>query len=295
MDAAAEHGGADGDAAAAAATVAAMGAYGGAVRAAESAAEEILLLWALRQPTAHRHNAFVRHSAQTLTLDACGRHLSILQSPSAMSAPGVTGAVMWDSGVVLGKFLEHAVDSGRLLLRGRRAVELGAGCGLVGCIAALLGADVVLTDLPDRLKLLKKNVELNVEGHSRGSATVSELTWGDDPDPELMEPPPEFVLGSDVIYSEEAVEDLLTTLKQLSGTHTTIFLAGELRNDVVLECFLDAAMEDFLVGCIDQTEWHPDYRSNRVALFVLVLKNREKQIELPFGGSAQKRTSVQVS
>lgn len=71
-------------------------------------------------------------------------------------------------------------------------VVLSASSCPLRCIAALLGADVVLTDLPDRLKLLKKNVELNVEGHSRGSATVSELTWGDDPDPELMEPPPEF-------------------------------------------------------------------------------------------------------
>ncbi|KAL2576965.1 hypothetical protein AAZV13_16G104700 [Glycine max] len=46
---------------------------------------------------------------------------------------GVTGAVMWDSGVVLGKFLEHAVDSGMLvLLQGKKIVELGSGCGLVG-------------------------------------------------------------------------------------------------------------------------------------------------------------------
>lgn len=48
------------------------------------------------------------------------------------STPGVTGAVMWDSGVVLGKFLEHAVDSGLLLLQGKKVVELGSGCGLVG-------------------------------------------------------------------------------------------------------------------------------------------------------------------
>lgn len=38
------------------------------------------------------------------------------------------------------------------------------------------------------------------------------------------------VLGSDVIYNEEAVDDLLVTLSQLSGKHTTILLAGELRN-----------------------------------------------------------------
>lgn len=38
------------------------------------------------------------------------------------------------------------------------------------------------------------------------------------------------VLGSDVVYSEGAVADLLTTLNQLSGPETTVFLAGELRN-----------------------------------------------------------------
>lgn len=52
---------------------------------------------------------------------------------------------------------------------------------------------MVLTDLPDRLKLLRKNVELNVGGaHIRCSARVTELVWGDDPEPELLQPPPEF-------------------------------------------------------------------------------------------------------
>jgi len=39
---------------------------------------------------------------------------------------------MWDSGIVLGKFLEHSVDSGMLALQGNKIVELGSGCGLVG-------------------------------------------------------------------------------------------------------------------------------------------------------------------
>nr|AGT16888.1 methyltransferase-like protein [Saccharum hybrid cultivar R570] len=251
-----------------------MGAYGCAVRPVESAAGETMLLWGLGQPEAHRNNALVRQAAHAFELDACGRHLSLLQSPSSMSTPGVTGAVVWDSGVVLAKFLEHAVDSQRLLLRGARAVDLGSGCGLVGCAAALLGAHVVLTDLPDRLKLLRKNVALNVDDpHVPGSARVMELVWGDDPHHELLkEPLPDFVLGSDVIYNEEAVDDLLATLNQLSGKHTTILLAGELRNDAVLECFLEAAMEDFLIACIEQDQWHPEFRSNRVALFILVKK-----------------------
>lgn len=61
------------------------------------------------------------------------------------------------------------------------------------CIAALLGGHVVLTDLPDRLRLLKKNIDANLRhGNVRGSAQVMELQWGDDPDLELIEPPPDF-------------------------------------------------------------------------------------------------------
>ncbi|KAK3128140.1 hypothetical protein QOZ80_6BG0457500 [Eleusine coracana subsp. coracana] len=248
-----------------------IGAYGGAVRPVESASGEMMLLWGLGQPESHRNNALVRQAAHSFDIDACGRRLSLLQSPSSMATPGVTGAVVWDSGVVLAKFLEHAVDSRQLLLRGTRAVDLGSGCGLVGCVAALLGAHVVLTDLHDRLKLLRKNVHLNVDDpHVAGSAQVTDLVWGDDPHQQLLLP--DFVLGSDVIYNEEAVDDLLLTLKQLSGQHTTILLAGELRNDAVLECFLEAAMDDFIVGCIDKDQWHPDFRSNRVALFILAKK-----------------------
>ncbi|KAM5570214.1 hypothetical protein ABKV19_011075 [Rosa sericea] len=261
-----------------------MGSYGGMVRqlraakgeedeeeeeedscAATAAEEEIMLLWGIQQPTLSKPNAFVAQSSLQLKLDSCGQSLSIFQSPSSLSTPGVTGAVMWDSGVVLGKFLEHAVDSELLLLQGKKVVELGSGCGLVGCIAALLGSQVVLTDLPDRLRLLKKNIDANLRhGDVRGSAKVMELQWGDDPDLELIEPPPDFVLGSDVIYSEGAVLDLLSTLRQLCGSETTVFLAGELRN----EC----AMEDFIIGRLEQSQWHPDFCSSRVVLYVLVKK-----------------------
>lgn len=255
-----------------------MGSYGSAVRLIDDASAEILVLWSTNQPAMRKHNSFVRQSSHSLSLSTCGQLLSILQSPSSMGTPGVTGAVMWDSGVVLSKFIEHAVDSKRLILKGKKVVELGSGCGLVGCVAAILGASVILTDLHDRLKLLKKNVDANVgdQGNARGTARVMELTWGDDLDPVFVNPLPDFVIGSDVIYNEDAVRDLLQTLLLLSGTHTTIFLAGELRNDAVLECFLEAAMEVFQIGYIDPAQWHPEYRSQRVVLFVLAKKLGQK-------------------
>ncbi|KAL1356243.1 hypothetical protein AAHE18_05G170100 [Arachis hypogaea] len=226
------------------ATMAKLGSYGGEVRLVvdgeESAAEEIMLLWGIQQPTLSKPNSFVSQSSLKLSIDSCGHSLSILQSPSSL---------------------------------GKKIVELGSGCGLVGCIAALLGGEVILTDLPDRLRLLRKNIETNMKQFClRGSVTATELIWGDDADLELVKPMPDYVLGSDVVYSEGAVEDLLETLGQLCGPNTTIFLAGELRNDAILEYFLEAAMNNFRIGRVDQNLWHPDYCSNRVVLYVLVKK-----------------------
>ncbi|KAF7046906.1 hypothetical protein CFC21_055896 [Triticum aestivum] len=258
-----------------------MGLYGGPARRVESGASETMLQWALLQPASHRPNAFARQGLLTFPMDACGRRISLHQQPSSFrGASGVTGAVVWDSAVVLAKFLEHAADAGLLSVRGARAVDLGAGCGLVSAVAALLGARVLATDLPDRVRLLRKNLEENVG--DGGSAAVAELVWGDgyELDPELLlwlEPePPELVLGSDVVYSEEAVGDLLATLCRIAGPRTTVLLAGELRNDVVVECFLDAAMAEFEVGCVEQEQWHPDFRTNRVAIFILI-KKKEKE------------------
>lgn len=55
-----------------------------------------------------------------------------------------------------------------------------------------MGAQVILTDLPDRLRLLKKNVEANLYGDVKGSATVTELTWGDELEPFLCDPLPDY-------------------------------------------------------------------------------------------------------
>ncbi len=37
-------------------------------------------------------------------------------------------------------------------------------------------------------------------------------------------------MASDVVYNEDVVPELLKTLQGLTGLHTTVLLAGELRN-----------------------------------------------------------------
>ncbi|MCO5563257.1 hypothetical protein L7F22_016894 [Adiantum nelumboides] len=245
------------------------------LRAVVDASEDILLLWALGRPHLTSPNCFVCQAAQSLRFDSCGHTLTMWQAPSAFNKPGVTGAVMWDSAVVLGKFLEHCHDIQVFNMRRKSCVELGAGCGFVGCVAALLGAEVTLTDLPGRMRQLQKNViENTMHVGSQLSARVEELTWGEELDKKLTSPPPDF----NVVYSEEVVDELLRTLIALCGSLSTVILAAELRNDAVLEYFLELCLKDFLVWRVPQSQWHPDFRSQRVAIYIMTKPQSQRSV-----------------
>uniref|UniRef100_A0A8C4JE16 Valosin containing protein lysine methyltransferase n=1 Tax=Dromaius novaehollandiae TaxID=8790 RepID=A0A8C4JE16_DRONO len=73
-------------------------------------------------------------------------------------AAGGVGCVVWDAALVLAKFLESG--AGPPLAR-RAVLELGAGTGAVGIMAATLGANVTVTDLEELQELLEVNIENN--------------------------------------------------------------------------------------------------------------------------------------
>jgi predicted nicotinamide N-methyase len=61
---------------------------------------------------------------------------------------------------VLAKYLEHHYPRDHWV--GKRVLEVGAGCGLVGLALGLQGADAVLTDRAEVIPTLKENVQKNI-------------------------------------------------------------------------------------------------------------------------------------
>eukprot|EP00243_Klebsormidium_subtile_P000286 TRINITY_DN10499_c0_g1_i2.p1 TRINITY_DN10499_c0_g1~~TRINITY_DN10499_c0_g1_i2.p1 ORF type:complete len:258 (-),score=32.23 TRINITY_DN10499_c0_g1_i2:190-963(-) len=240
--------------------------------AVHDASEEVMLLWSFRDPSRAKHYAFVNQKSRHLDAEVCGRNLRLMQSQMQST---VTGSVVWDSALVLAKFLEHGADQGWFDVRGKTCAELGAGCGLVGLTVAFLGAArVILTDMPDRLRLLQQNVEDNYVA-PKGSPTVLEvveLLWGTEPPAALQDPPPDWIVASDVVYDDETFADLLKTLKELSTSRTSIVIAVELRIDSVIESFLEAALSHFSITRVADESLHPEYKSQRVVVYFLQMK-----------------------
>ena len=60
-------------------------------------------------------------------------------------------------------------------VKNQRVLELGAGCGLVGIASGILGAkEVVMTDLPYALPLMRENVARNESAWRKGVGNVED-------------------------------------------------------------------------------------------------------------------------
>ncbi|KAM9252273.1 EEF1A lysine methyltransferase 3 [Cariama cristata] len=151
----------------------------------------------------------------------CGRVLRIAQHHGPRLG---LAASVWEAALSLCRYLEEE----RFDFQGRTVIELGAGTGIVGILAAFLGGDVTITDQPAALEQIRENVRLNFPA---GSATtqprVRALVWGRDEGSFQQEYG--VVLGSDIVYHPPSFSPLLGTLRHLCGPRSIALLSAKMR------------------------------------------------------------------
>ena len=174
-------------------------------------------------------------------LEVAGISLAVKQLMQGELTGLGTGATVWPAAHVLAKYLERRCG-GRGGLAGCRVIDLGAGTGAVGLAAALLGAEVVLTDQAQLAFLMEENAgrmlaaaaaadASNVKaavakGASKssppppGPVTVATYDWGG-PDGHLGALPFDLVIVSDCVlpklYPIKPLVDALVELTRPRG------------------------------------------------------------------------------
>ncbi|XP_075699442.1 protein N-lysine methyltransferase METTL21D isoform X2 [Rhinoderma darwinii] len=186
---------------------------------------------------------------------------------------GDVGCVVWDAAIVLSKFLERRQCAEPGLYAGRSVVELGSGTGIVGIMAATLGADVTVTDLEDLQDLMKKNIDSN-STLITGSCQAKVLKWGED----ALEfsPSPDYVLMADCIYYEESLKPLLRTLRTLASSETCILCCYEERttgkNPEIERTFFELLKMDFDYEEVPIDKHDEEYRSEDIHILQIYRK-----------------------
>ncbi|KAM9410622.1 EEF1A lysine methyltransferase 3-like isoform 2-T2 [Pholidichthys leucotaenia] len=134
-------------------------------------------------------------------------------------------AQVWDSALHLCHYLEQRC----VALRGKKVIELGAGTGVLGILAARL--EVTLTDLPLALPQLQANVSANAppSGWPSAPPTILPLSWGKDH--MTFSSDWDLVLCTDIIYLPETYPLLVETLAHLCSNGAMVYLSSKMRKE----------------------------------------------------------------
>ncbi|BDA41992.1 probable EEF1A lysine methyltransferase 3 [Coccomyxa sp. Obi] len=168
---------------------------------------------------------------------------------------------IWPSSLSLARYAEIEDRHESHCWQGKRVLELGCGCGLVGLCFAALGADVLLTDLPDPLDIVRDNIALNSDtiASAGGNAAAQAFVWGKTDVSELTPEwrTPDIIVAADVVYRRELFQPLLHALKSLGGSHGTRILLSHVRRWKSDKFFFQQARKHWAVTdiseCLDPT------------------------------------------
>ncbi|XP_039791937.1 protein N-lysine methyltransferase METTL21A isoform X2 [Panicum virgatum] len=215
------------------------------------------------------HDRLNSPSTSAISLEVMGHRLHISQDPNSKHL----GTTVWDASMVFVKFLEKNSRKGRFCpskMKGKRVIELGAGCGLAGFGMALLGCDVTTTDQVEVLPLLMRNVERNRSWISQSNSdSVAELDWGNKEHIKAVEPPFDYIIGTDVVYSEHLLQPLMETITALSGPKTKILLGYEIRSTTVHEKMMEMWKSNFVVKTVSKSKMDAKYQHPSIYLYMM--------------------------
>lgn len=143
---------------------------------------------------------------------------------------------IWEASMVLAEFLAHIKAAPP-----KRVLELGAGLGVSGLVAASFGHEVTITDLEEEV-LDFPRISASVNGCK--NVHFSRLDWLS-PSDELGQF--DLIVGSEVLFSERFFEPLLNIFERYLKPDGAIYLAHDVKRQSLAK-FLPLCESRYKIG-----------------------------------------------
>lgn len=211
--------------------------------------------------------------------------LSLQQDNATMHV----GTSVWPCSLVLVKFAERWSPllnpnpnpyTSLLNFRGKRGIELGAGCGPAGMGLFLLGLnDVVLTDIAAVMPALKHNLKKN-KPVLKKTLKTAQLCWVNRAQMKALSPPYDVVFAADVVYIEETVRPLVETMAALVAETGVVLLGYQVRSPEAHELFWEVCEEVFEIEKVPHEHLHQEYNYEETDVYVFRKKKKKNKGEM---------------
>lgn len=193
-------------------------------------------------------------------------YVRLKESPNVISAHGSTGHRTWEAALALSDYiitagLPYDSDDTEESNPPRKLVELGAGTGLVGLIAAKLDPtlEIILTDGDEQVvNNLRANIELNNNNNSstiddsdstepvrRPRISTEVLLWNETP----VVANTDLVMAADVTYDASVIPQLVACLAQFADANggCSIIVAATIRSQETFQVFQESCTAHGLI------------------------------------------------
>jgi len=147
---------------------------------------------------------------------------------------------LWDSAIVLAYALDSLPDK-----KSRSVLELGAGLGLPGLVAASAGFNVTLSDYQE---ITLDFLRVSCAASKLSNVTIEKIDW--------LKPPQlgsfDILAGAEILFNEESCKPLLTIFRQYLKPDGRIYMTHDAGRKSVAK-FLKMASNDFDISTSKQT------------------------------------------
>jgi predicted nicotinamide N-methyase len=194
------------------------------------------------------------------------------------------GGICWDAAFILGDYTK-AMFLNNQLSTPKKIVELGCGTGLCGMMVAkaVAGLEVYLTDLPELMPLLQRNITNNFSGTAslptgqrnlKGKSPVigQVLDWAEVAGSREWHSKYDVILGADVVASLYDPVALAKTIHALAHRESLILLTFKERLSTMHRQF-ESEMTNLFE---DWTIQEPSHSRNRNPDVKIIVARRPK-------------------